>query len=50
MVRALGALRSLRSKKKLSAEKPQETHFSSIEEKEKWIEDHVDRETAVARM
>jgi len=48
-VRALGALRSLRSKKKLEAEKQQETHFSSNEEKEKWIEDYVERETAVAR-
>jgi hypothetical protein len=48
-VRALGALRGLRSKKKLAAEKRQETHFLSNEEKEKWIEDFVDRETAVAR-
>jgi len=48
-VRALGALRSLRSKKKLAAEKRQETHFLSNEEKEKWIEDFVERETAVAR-
>jgi len=48
-VRALGALRSIRSKKKLSAEKRQETHVLSNEEKEKWIEDYVDRETAVAR-
>jgi len=48
-VRALGALRSLRSKKKLAAEKRQETHFSSNEEKEKWIEDYVERETAGAR-
>jgi len=48
-VRALGALRSLRSKKKLAAEKRQETHFSSNEEREKWIEDFVERETAVAR-
>jgi hypothetical protein len=45
----LGALRGLRSKKKLAAEKRQETHFLSNEEKEKWIEDFVDRETAVAR-
>jgi hypothetical protein len=49
MVRALGALHSLRSKKKLAAEKRQETHFLSNEEKEKWIEDFVERETAVAR-
>jgi len=48
-VRALGALRSLRSKKKLAAEKRQETHFLSNEEKEKWIEDYVERETAGAR-
>jgi len=48
-VRALGALRSLRSKKKLAAEKQRETHFLSNEEKEKWIEDYVERETAGAR-
>jgi len=48
-VRALGALRSLRSKKRLAAEKQQETHFLSNEEKEKWIEDFVERETAWAR-
>ena len=48
-VRALGALHSLRSKKKLAAEKQRETHFLSNEEKEKWIEDYVERETAVAR-
>jgi len=48
-VRALGALRSLRSKMKLAAEKRRETHFLSNEEKEKWIEDYVVRETAVAR-
>jgi len=48
-VRALGALRSLRSKKKLAAEKRRETHFLSNEEKEKWIEDYVERETAGAR-
>jgi len=47
--RALGALRSLRSKKKLAAEKRRETHFLSNEEKEKWIEDYVERETAGAR-
>jgi hypothetical protein len=34
-VRALGALHSLRSKKKLAAEKQQETHFLSNEDKEK---------------
>jgi len=34
-VRALGALRSFRSKKKLAAEKSHETHFLSNEEKVK---------------
>jgi len=48
-VRALGALRSLISKKRLAVEKRQETHFISYEEKEKWIEDLVERETAGAR-
>jgi len=48
-VRAFGALRSLRSKKKLAAAKRGETHFLSHEEKEKWIEDYVERETAGAR-
>jgi len=44
-----GALHSLRPQKKVAAEKWGETHFSSIEEKEKWIEDYVERETASAR-
>jgi len=48
-VRALGALRSLRSKKRLTPEKQRETHFLSNEAKEKWIEDFVERETAGAR-
>jgi len=48
-IRAVGALRSLKSKKKLAAEKRRETHFLSNEEKEKWIEDYVERETAGAR-
>jgi len=48
-VRAWRALRSLLCKKKLAAEKRQETHFSSKEEKEKWIRDFVERETTVAR-
>jgi len=48
-VRALGALRSFRSKRKLAAEKQRETHFLSNEEKERWIEDYVERETAGAR-
>jgi len=47
--RALGALRILRSKKNLAAEKRRETHFLTNEEKEKWIEDYVERETAGAR-
>jgi hypothetical protein len=49
IVRALGALRSLRSKKKLAVEKQRETHFLNNEEKAKWIEDYVERETAGAR-
>jgi len=48
-IRALGALRSLRSKKKLGVEKRRETLFLSNEEKETWIEDYVERETAGAR-
>ena len=48
-VRAFGALHSLRSKKKLSAEKRRETHSLSNGEKEKSIKDYVDREIAVAR-
>jgi hypothetical protein len=47
--RALGALPSLRSKKKLAVEKQRETHFLSNEEQEKSIEDYVERETAGAR-
>jgi hypothetical protein len=39
----------LRYKKKLAAEKQCETHFLSDKEKEKWIEDYVERETAGAR-
>jgi hypothetical protein len=39
----------LQSKKKLVAEKRKETHFLSNEEEEKWCEDCVERETAVAR-
>ena len=49
MVQALGALPRLRSKKRLSAVKSRETNFSSNEEKDKWIEDYVDRETSEAR-
>jgi len=48
-VRALGALCSLRSTKKLTAEKIRDTHFLSHEEKEQWIEDYVEREAALAR-
>jgi len=48
-VRGLGVLHGSRSKKTLAAEKRQETHFLSNEEKDKWIEDFVERETAVAR-
>jgi hypothetical protein len=39
----------LRPTKKLTAEKRHETHFLSNEEREKWIDDHVKRETAAAR-
>jgi hypothetical protein len=48
-IRALGAWSSLRSKKKLAVEKRRETHFLSIERKEIWVEDYVERETAGAR-
>jgi len=48
-VRALGALHSLRSKKQLAAEKRQKTHILIIKEKQQWIQDFVERETAVAR-
>jgi hypothetical protein len=48
-VQALGALRSLRSKKKLVVVNRPETHFLSNKEKGKWIEDYVERETAGAR-
>jgi len=44
----MGALHSLQSKKKLGEEKRQETHFLSNEEKQKWSEDCVERETTVA--
>jgi len=47
--RAVGGLRSVRSKKKLAAGRRQETHFVCTEEMEKCIEDYVERETAVAR-
>jgi len=48
-VRALGTLHSYRYNKKLVAGKQWESHLVSNDEKEKWIEDYVDRETAVAR-
>jgi hypothetical protein len=42
-------LRSLRYKTRLAAEKRPETHILNNQDKEKWIEDYVERETAVAR-
>jgi hypothetical protein len=39
----------LRSQKTLAAERRQETNFLNYKEKEKWIEDYVERETTVAR-
>jgi hypothetical protein len=48
-IRALGALRSLESKEKLAAKKRREIHSLSNEQKEKWIEDYLERETAGAR-
>jgi len=48
-VRVHGALQSLGSKMKLAVQTPQETHFLSNEENEKWIEDYVEIETAGAR-
>jgi len=47
-VRALGALRSLPTKKQLAAEKRQEMHIFTNEEKAEWIEDYVEQETARA--
>jgi hypothetical protein len=48
-IRALGALCSLRSIKKLAAEKQRKTHFFSNKDRETWIEAYVERETAGAR-
>jgi len=48
-VRAYGAFRILWSKQKLAAEKRQESHFLSNKEREKLIDDYVERETTVAR-
>ena len=45
-MQAIGALNRLRSEKKLPAEKRRESHFLSNHEREKWIEDYVERETA----
>ena len=39
----------MQSKKKLAAQKEWEMHCLSNEEKEKWINDYVERETAVSR-
>jgi len=47
-VRALGAMCSVRSIRKVLAEKQPETHFLMNQHKVKWIEDYVDRETIVA--
>jgi len=46
---ALGTLRSLRSKKKCSAEERYGTLFSSNKDRDKLIQHYVERETAVAR-
>jgi len=48
-VGALGALRNLQSKKRLAVEKRRDPHFFSNQGREKWIEDYVERETAVSR-
>jgi hypothetical protein len=40
----------MRSKKMIATKKRRETHFLSIDENEKWIEDDLERETAGARM
>jgi len=48
-VRAVGALRSLGSNKKLAAVKRWKTHSANKKEMDKWIKDHVDSETTVAR-
>jgi len=49
-VRALGAFNSFGSNMKLAAAKRRDMHFLSSEEKQKWIEVYVERETAGARM
>ena len=48
-VQALGALRSMRSKKKLATERRQETNFLNDKENEKWIRNYMERATTVAR-
>jgi len=48
-IRAIRALRCLRSEKKHAAEKRREMHFLSNEEEEKWIENYVERETVGPR-
>ena len=48
-VRAFGALRRVWSKMKLAAKKQQEMYYLCNEEKEKWIEDYVERETTMGR-
>jgi hypothetical protein len=48
-IRALGALRSWRSQKKLAADRRLETHFLRNAQKDTWIEDYVERETPGAR-
>jgi hypothetical protein len=45
----LGTLRSIQYKKNHAAEKLWETDFISHEERKKWIEHYVERETTVAR-
>jgi len=50
MVPAPGALHSLRSKQKLAAGKRRKTDFLTKEEKEKYIEEHVESKTAIRNM
>jgi len=44
-----GSIARLRSTKKFASENRKESHFLPNEEEEKWIEDYVERETAVGR-
>jgi hypothetical protein len=48
MDRALVALRRLQSRNRVAAQKQRQTHILSNEEQEKWIEEYVEREAAVA--